>query len=350
MLGGGNRSRRVGGGWGVVLAAVLAAVPAWSWAQLDEAELGKQVVTVRVYKGGDLEGSWAGVVVNDQGDVLTSAEVLAAGRRVAVVVLGEEEEREAAEQWREEGSGLGLVRVEGLEGSGLVVSEAGLAPGSKVYSVTPGEGTGGAEFVEGTVGVVGIRPVDEDVEVRFVQHDAMVTAQGYGSPLVNECGQVVGLNVPDPKKEQGRLQREKRPKRGAVFAFGAQELVSRLGAREVAFVRVVEECIPVEAPAEVPAETPAEVRLRRRLRRRLRKHPRRRPRRRPRRKRPRRLRPRCLRKNRRARRRRRVRERPKPARERRRSARERRRRGRPRSGGGVRKRSGNGTRRGKRRM
>ena len=92
MLGGGNRSRRVGGGWGVVLAAVLAAVPAWSWAQLDEAELGKQVVTVRVYKGGDLEGSWAGVVVNDQGDVLTSAEVLAAGRRVAVVVLGEEEE------------------------------------------------------------------------------------------------------------------------------------------------------------------------------------------------------------------------------------------------------------------
>ena len=261
-----------GGAWGAVLAAAVAAVPAWSWAQLDEAEMGRHVVTVRVYKGGDVEGEWTGVVVNDQGDVVTSSDVLA-GRgpdatrgRVAVVVSGEEEEREAEEQWREDGAGLGLVRVGGLEGSGLVVSEAGLAPGAKVYSVTPGEGTGGVEVVEGTVGVVGIRPVDEDVEVRFVQHDAMVTARGYGSPLVNECGQVVGLNVPDPKKEQGRLQREKRPKRDAVFAFGAEELVSRLGAREVAFERVAEACIPPEAPAgeategpaaEAPAEEPA---------------------------------------------------------------------------------------------
>ena len=152
------------------------------------------------------------------------------------------------------------MRVEGLEGSGLVVSEAGLAPGAKVYSVVLGAGTGGVEVVEGTVGVVGIRPVDEGVEVRFVQHDATVTARGYGSPLVNECGQVVGLNVPDPREEPGRLQREKRPKRDAVFAFGAEELISRLGAREVAFERVAEACIPPEAPAaaEEDAEEPAE--------------------------------------------------------------------------------------------
>ena len=138
----------VRGGGVAVLAAVIAAVPVWSWAQLDEAELGRQVVTVRVYKGGDVEGDWTGVVVNDAGDVLTSADVLAArGRdatrgRVTVVVTGEEGEREAEERWREEGGGLGLVRVEGLEGPGLVFSEAGLAPGAKVYSVVPGEGTG----------------------------------------------------------------------------------------------------------------------------------------------------------------------------------------------------------------
>ena len=46
-----------GGAWGAVLAAVLSAVPAWSWAQLDEAELGKQVVTLRVYKGGMWRGT-----------------------------------------------------------------------------------------------------------------------------------------------------------------------------------------------------------------------------------------------------------------------------------------------------
>ena len=253
----------VRGGGVAVLAAVLAAVPAWSWAQPDGAELVGQVVTVRVYKGGDVEGDWTGVVVNDAGDVLTSADVLAArGRdatrgRVTVVVTGEEGEREAEERWREEGAGLGLVRVEGLEGPGLVFSEAGLAPGAKVYSVVPGEGTAGVEVVEGTVRGLGIRPVEEGVEVRFVQHDATVTARGYGSPLVNECGQVVGLNVPDPKEEPGKLQREKRPKRDAVFAFGAQELVSRLGGREVAFARVAEICVPAETPAEEEAEEPA---------------------------------------------------------------------------------------------
>ena len=53
------------------------------------------------------------------------------------------------------------------------------------------------------------------------------------------------------------MQREKRPKRDAVFAFGAQELVSRLDAREVAFARVAEVCVPAETPAEEEAEEPA---------------------------------------------------------------------------------------------
>ena len=250
------RSRRGGGASGAVLAVMIVAVPAWTSAQLDEAEVGKQVVKVRVFKGDDLDGTWSGVVVNDQGDVLTSAEVLAGGRRVTVVVSGETEEREAVVQWREDGAGLGLLRVEELERSGLVFSEAGLAPGEKVFAVMPREGSEGAEFVEGTVGVVEIRSI-EGAEVRLMQHSAMVTARGYGSPLVNECGQMVGLNVPDPKEAPGRLQRKKQP-RDTVFAFGGDELVPRLGERGVEFVEVAEACGPAEAPAQEEAQPPVE--------------------------------------------------------------------------------------------
>ena len=233
----------------VMAAAVLSSLPAWVSAELDEAEVGKQVVTVRVYKGGSVDGDWSGVVVNAQGDVLTSAEVLRAGRRVTVLVPGEEEEREASKQWVVDGhSGPGLVRVEGLERSGLVVSEAGLAPGAKVYAVMPGEGSEGVEVIAGTVRSVGIEPVDGG-EVGYVKHGAMMKARGYGSALVDECGRMVGLSVPYPKREPGRLPRKTTP-RGEVFALGAEELVARLGEHEVEFARVVEECAPAVVPAE----------------------------------------------------------------------------------------------------
>ena len=248
-----SRSHGVGV-WGAVMAAaMLSSMPAWVSAQLDESEVGKQVVTVRVYKGGLVDGDWSGVVVNGQGDVLTSAEVLRAGRRVTVLVPGEEEEREASKQWVVDGhSGPGLVRVEGLERSGLVVSEAGLAPGAKVYAVMPGEESEGVEVVAGTVRSVGIELVDGG-EVGYVKHGAMMKARGYGSALVDECGRMVGLNVPDPKREPGRLPRKTTP-RGEVFALGAEELVARLGEHEVEFARVVEECAPAVAPAEEEAE------------------------------------------------------------------------------------------------
>ena len=244
MPGGGSRSRRGSGVRRGVMAAALMLLPVVASAQLDEAGVGQQVVTVRVYKSGDPAGEWAGVVVNGEGDVLTSAAVLAAGRRVTVLVQGEEGELEATVQWREDDAwGLGVVRVEGLQRAGLVVSEAEVTAGTRVFAVTPGAG-----FVAGAVGDVGVRSVGNE-EVRFLQHNAMISASGYGSPVVNECGQVVGLNVPHPRREPGRLPREKEPK-DTVFALDAEELVLRLGRREVEFERVAEGCAPAEARAE----------------------------------------------------------------------------------------------------
>ena len=249
MVNGGDRSCGRGGVWRAVIASVLMVLPVAVPAQPDEAEVGKQVVTVRVYKGGEPAGNWAGVVVNDKGDVLTSAAVLAAGGRVVVVVPGEGE-LEAVERWRDDGAeGLvGLVRVEGLSRAGLAVSEAEVAAGARVFAVTPGAGSEGADFVPGAVGEVAMRSVGGE-EVRFLLHNAMITARGYGSPIVDECGQVVGLNVPDPKRKPGKLQREREPKE-TVFALGAEALVLRLGEHEEEFERVAE-CVP---PAVAQAE------------------------------------------------------------------------------------------------
>lgn len=231
------------------LALTLLALPVAVPAQLDEALVGEHVVTVRVYEGAELEAQGAGVVVGAAGEVLTSAAVLRAGTRMVVVAQGEERELDAQQQWRERDSGLALLRVDELERAGLAVSVAEQEPGLRVYSVTPGEGAGGARIAGGSVSEVGTESVGSD-EVGFVRHNARIAARGYGSPLVNECSQVVGLNVPDPDEITIFTTPRKIEPGDAVFAVSGEELAARLGGRGVEFVQVAEGCVSAEARAQ----------------------------------------------------------------------------------------------------
>ena len=225
---------------GAILGTVVAMVPVRVSAQLDEAEVGKHIVTVRMYKGDAKEGDWAGVVVNDKGDVLTSAAVLSAGRRVKVIVR-DGTEWEAEKLWKD--TDVGVVRVEeGLEPAGLPVSVAALARGTRVVAVVPPDldvESGEGVFVPGAVG--------ED-EASHMRHNAMITARGYGSPVINECGQVAGLNVPDSTQAPGRLARDMEP-RDTVLALGAEALAVRLRENGTEFELIEEECVSAEARA-----------------------------------------------------------------------------------------------------
>ena len=231
------------------LAFALLVLPVATPAQLDEALVGEHVVTVRVYEDGDLEAQGAGVVVGAAGEVLTSAEVLRAGTRMVVVAQGADWELEAQEQWRERDSGLALLQVGELERPGLAVSVAGPEPGLRVYAVTPGDGAGGAHIAGGSVSEAGTESVGGD-EVGFVRHNARIAARGYGSPLVNECSQVVGLNVPDPGEFTIFTTPRKIEPGDAVFAVSGKELAARLGERGVEFVQVAEGCVSAEARAQ----------------------------------------------------------------------------------------------------
>ena len=244
----GMRARRHGGAWREGIVAAFLMLPAAATAVLDEAAVSEQVVTIRVYKDDRLAAEGAGVVVNEQGDVLTSAAVLDAGPRASVVTL-DSTELIAQRTWKGKDWGLALLRVEGLAGPGLPLSTAEVLRGAAVFAVTPAPGSGSAEFSPGAVAGLTTHSFGAD-EPGYVQHVAAITRSGYGSPVVNECGEVIGINVPAPDAFSFfGVPRNIKP-RETVYALGVGELVTRLRAEDIEFVTVADACKTAAERAE----------------------------------------------------------------------------------------------------
>ena len=240
--------RRHGGTWRVGIAAALLMMPVAVPAVLDEAAVGEHVVAVRVYKDDQLVAEAAGVVVNDQGDVLTSAAVVDAGPRVSVVTLNSTE-LFAEQRWKGKDWGLAVLRAEGLPGPGLPVSTVEVLRGATVFAVTPAPGSGSAVFSRGAVAGLTTHTFGGD-EPRYVQHITELTESGYGSPLVNECGEVIGINVPAPDDISiFGVPRNIKPKE-MVYALGAGEIITRLRAQGIDFVTVGDVCKTAAERAE----------------------------------------------------------------------------------------------------
>lgn len=230
------------------MAVAVALLPAPAPAQMDEALVAGQIVTVRVYKDDRQTAQGAGVVANAEGAVLTSAAVLDAGPRVTVAVQGSEE-LAAEVRLKEKGSGLGVLMADGLQRPGLPLSVAEVAPGVTVYSVTPMGEEGQDAFKRGAVSTTVARSVRGAGEVRFLHHNAMIDARAYGSPVVDECGRVVALNVPDPGAWSILTPAHKRQPKEVVFALSANDVAARLEQEGVALPTVAGTCASAEARA-----------------------------------------------------------------------------------------------------
>ena len=226
--------RRICGvAWGVGVAAALVLVPAVAAAQLDEAEVGANIVTVQVFEDNKIVAEGVGVVINDQGDVLTSAGVLDAGPSVFVIdpAAGKVP---ADGTWKGENWELALLRAAGLTGPGLPVSVAELTPETIVYSAT--STSGGVKFTRGAVGELATHVVDGE-DFRYVKHNARFGVKGYGSPVVNECGEVVGVNVPNPNELSIFVAPRKIKPTGPLYALNVGEIITRLRAQGVDLCR-----------------------------------------------------------------------------------------------------------------
>lgn len=153
----------------------------------------------------------SGFVVSAEGHVATNFHVLTphldAGWDLYILESGAaaEARRSATVVATYPDEDLAVLQVDGLRRPPLVLSEAeadSLAQGSQVFAIGfPGAGgrLGGERGTSFTAGMAN-RIFDgswtaESARIRIVQHSAATNPGNSGGPIVNPCGQVVGLNT-----------------------------------------------------------------------------------------------------------------------------------------------------------
>jgi serine protease Do len=147
---------------------------------------------------GVFEGAGSGIVLSDEGMVLTNAHVVG-GLGEITVVLSDGSEHRAALVGSSPADDIAVVQVEGV--SGLTAAELGssedLQVGEEVIAIGNALNLGGQPTV--TRGIVSAKDRHlsaQGVDLEgLIQTDAAINPGNSGGPLVNAAGQVVGMNT-----------------------------------------------------------------------------------------------------------------------------------------------------------
>ena len=247
-----NRVRRIRAGLFPVLALAAAAASA----QPDAEAVGKSVVEVLVLNAdGERRRVGTGFAVAE-GQVLTVAHLVRGEGRIAVAPAASDAELVARVVQTDDRTDLALLAVGGLDLPPLKLAQDGFAPGRLVYAApSPGGADAGSPapfaLVPGAVGKHTEIPAEGAAPaVPLLEHNAMIPAAGYGAPLLNECGEVAGVNRGAPGVSAWRLRQGQAPE-GVVHAVRVPALVQLAEGWQVPLAQSDEAC---RARAEVTAE------------------------------------------------------------------------------------------------
>ena len=218
-------------------------------AQIDVDVVSESIVRVRAYDDHKVAVAGSGFVVDEKGHVLTNAHLIAKAEGLTVLSLKTGAELVAQQVFASRATNLALLHVQGLNLPPLSLSEQGAAVGRAVQTLRFGA-AGKVRLSHGTIGTYQdlrdkktSRPV-----AHLLQHNALITAQAFGMPLFNECGDVVAINLPGPSSGSWPFRKAK--PQGAIFALRSGDIIAALEDREVAHTVVEAECLSAVERAE----------------------------------------------------------------------------------------------------
>jgi len=142
------------------------------------------------------EGEGSGVIIDDQGHVLTNAHVVEGATEIAVIVAGEE--RVAPLVAADASTDIAVLRLDDTSGlTPATIAEGDIAVGDDVVAIGNALGLEGSPTV--TRGIVSA--LDRSIETAtgtlsgLIQTDAAISSGNSGGPLVDASGQVIGINT-----------------------------------------------------------------------------------------------------------------------------------------------------------
>jgi putative serine protease PepD len=169
--------------------------------RLDVAQVADYVAPSTVTVSADIGGGVSlgtGVIISDDGEILTNAHVVEGADDVRVRLMGESEPRNVTVLAADRGNDLALLRMagDGFEAATFADPES-IRLGDDVMAIGFALGLDGEPSV--TLGIVSAldRSVGQgDVFLDgLIQTDAAISSGNSGGPLVNAAGEVVGINT-----------------------------------------------------------------------------------------------------------------------------------------------------------
>lgn len=238
----------------VTTVCLLAAIPATAIEPTTVARVIEPSM-VRIINEGPTDFAGAsGFIVSTQGHIATAYHVVQPhideGWDLFVVESGSstEERRAATVVQTYPDEDLAVLKVEGFERRPVVLSESAvdtLVKGMRVFAVGyPGAGQrlgadSGTSFTVGAANRIFMGAWKEDgPRIQIVQHSAATNPGSSGGPIVNPCGQVVGLNT---QREMAMLITESGVPivydviQGVFFASHVSVLVEKLKALDIPY-------------------------------------------------------------------------------------------------------------------
>jgi putative serine protease PepD len=146
-------------------------------------------------------GAGTGIVLDDQGNILTNAHVVEGARSVTVTLAGESKARTAEIVGADTSNDVAVLHVD--DTTGLVPAKLATGSGDAVQVGDDVVAIGNALALEGGMTVTEgiISAVDREIADTngtlsgLIQTDAAISSGNSGGPLVNAKGQVVGMNT-----------------------------------------------------------------------------------------------------------------------------------------------------------
>ena len=140
-------------------------------------------------------GQGTGIIIGAGGEVLTNAHVVAGATSVRVTLQGETQSRPATVVGANSGKDVALLEIQGASGlqTAELGSSASVRVGDDVVAVGNALGLRGSPTV--TRGIVSALNRSLDSLTGMIQTDAAINPGNSGGPLVNNRGQVIGINT-----------------------------------------------------------------------------------------------------------------------------------------------------------
>ncbi|MEO7443142.1 MAG: trypsin-like peptidase domain-containing protein, partial [Acidimicrobiales bacterium] len=164
------------------------------------AKAGPSVASIQVsYGARGATGAGSGVVLTDDGEVLTNAHVVDGATSVRVTLAGESQARTAEIIGSDPAADLALLRITGA--TGLAAADLGrsaeVAVGDDVVAIGNALALrGGPTVTRGIISALDRTLAADDIAMTgLIQTDASISSGNSGGPLVDATGRVIAINT-----------------------------------------------------------------------------------------------------------------------------------------------------------